>query len=112
MNEESHFAPAWQDYRRRRRWFLGIWFGGFLVVALLASLLSKLSLDDLAFYVLGPVWMVGFVIAALRLSLFRCPRCHHRFFCTWWLGNPLAQKCLHCGLPKWSESGLNEKHAV
>ena len=112
MSDNSDFAVAWNDYRRRRRWFFGVWLGGFLVVALLASLLSKLSLDDLAFYVIGPAWMIGFVIMAIRMSLFRCPRCHHRFFSTWWHNNPLARKCLHCGLPKWSESDLHENHVA
>jgi hypothetical protein len=36
MSDQSHFAFAWQDYQRRR-WFFSVWFGGFLIVALLAS---------------------------------------------------------------------------
>src|SRR5437588_826428 len=109
MIDRTDFAFAWKDYRRRRRWFFGVWLGGFLVVVLLVKLLSTLSLDDLAFYILGPAWMIGFLIAGMRMWLFQCPRCHRRFFCTWWHGNLFARKCLHCGLPKWSESDVNEK---
>src|SRR2546428_14131174 len=112
MDDQSHFAFAWQDYRRRRRWFFGIWLGGFLVVALVARLLSKLSLGDLDFAVLGPAWMTAFVVVAIRLQFFRCPRCHRKFFGALLYSNPLAKKCVHCGLPKWSESDLHESHVV
>lgn len=112
MSGNSDFALAWNDYHRRRRWFFGVWLGGFAILVTLDMLLSKLPLRGLVFDVLGPIWMIGFVIVAIRLSLFRCPRCHHRFFTTWWHGNPLARKCLHCGLPKWSEVDLHEKQKV
>ena len=32
----------------------------------------------------------------------------HWFFLTSWFGNPDARKCLHCGLPKWSEHDPDE----
>src|SRR5437879_5295172 len=104
MNSTSEFTSAWDDYRRRRRWFFGVWLGGFLFVASLAALLNKLSLGDLAFWILGPAWMASFVVVAARLQLFRCPRCHRRFFNTFWYGNLLARRCVHCGLPKWSDT--------
>src|SRR5437016_5834880 len=31
------------------------------------------------------------------------PRCHRACFHTWWYHNPLARRCVHCRLPKWSE---------
>ncbi len=104
------FALAWTDYRRRRRWFFGVWLGGFLLVAMLASLLSALSLDDLAFVILGPSWGIAFFIVGIRLEFFRCPSCQRRFFCTWWYCNLFARRCVHCGLPKWSEADLHERH--
>jgi hypothetical protein len=100
----AEYSSAWKDYRWRCQWFFGIWLGGFLVVALLGILLAKLSLGDFAFYILGPAWIIAFVVVALRLQFFKCPRCSKRFFCTLWFNNPFAKKCAHCGLPKWSEA--------
>ena len=104
MNTSEQFISAWADYRRRRRWFFGAWLGGFVVVASLATLLASLSsgLGTAAFWILGPAWMVSFVVVAARLQLFKCPRCRRPFFNAFWYRNPLAQKCVHCGLRKWS----------
>src|ERR1035437_7170915 len=106
MDDTSHLA-AWAEYRNRRRWFFGIWLGGLVAVILLTGLFSLL-LGDLAFYILGPAWLLSFVVASVRLSLFRCPSCHHCFFCTWSHHNPFRRSCIHCGLPKWSEKDLHE----
>jgi hypothetical protein len=112
MSDSPDFAVAWNDYRHRRRWFFGVWLGGFLAIALLVGLLSKLSPDDVVFYILGLTWMIAFIVVAIRLQFFKCPRCHHKFFGSAGYSNPLARKCLHCGLPKWSESDLHEKQVV
>jgi len=107
MSNAFDFATAWEDYRRRRRWFYGVWLGGFLVIALLLSILSKLRLDNLAFYILGPGWIIAFILAACRVQSFRCPRCQQRFFATSWYYNSFARRCVHCGLRKWSENDLH-----
>jgi hypothetical protein len=106
MDDTSHFA-AWAEYRNRRRWFFGIWLGGLVAVILLTGLFSRL-LGDLAFYILGPAWLLSFAVAGVRLSLFRCPSCRHCFFSTWTHHNPFRRSCIHCGLPKWSEKDLHE----
>jgi 4-amino-4-deoxy-L-arabinose transferase-like glycosyltransferase len=112
MNHTSRFASTWNDYRRRRRWFFGVWLGGFIIVASLAAFLAKLSLGDLAFAVLAPAWGLAFVVVAVRLQFFLCPRCHRHFSKAFWYGNPFARKCVHCGLPKWSESDLQKTHTA
>ena len=68
-----------------------------------------LPFREMVFAILGPTWMVGFLIVAIRLSLFRCPRCRHPFFRVWWFNNPLARKCMHCRLPKWSDTDPDDK---
>jgi hypothetical protein len=108
MNESRSYASAWSDYRRRRRWFFGVWLGGLLVVALFASVLMKFSFGDVAFGVFGPAWLLAFTTVALRLEFFRCPRCHHWFFCKWYRNSPFRRSCIHCGLPKWSEIDRHE----
>src|SRR5437867_2231180 len=108
MSISSQFEFAWRDYRRRRRWFFGTWLGGFVIVASLAAIFDRLSLRTAGFWILGPAWMICFLVGALRLQLFRCPRCHRPFFNAYWYGNPLARRCVHCGLPKWSAEDSHE----
>jgi hypothetical protein len=100
----SDFDYAWNDYRRRRIWFFVIWLGGIPVSIVLSGSLMSLFHSDLPFYFVGGGYLLAFLAASLRLSLFKCPRCGHAFFTTWTSGNPLAQKCKHCGLPKWAEN--------
>jgi len=109
VSDCADYRFAWQDYRRRVLWFFGVWLGGFLVITLLARLVSLLPFREMVFAILGPTWMVGFLIVAIRLSLFRCPRCRHPFFRVWWFNNPLARKCMHCRLPKWSDTDPDDK---
>ncbi len=106
MTAATDYRFAWHDYRRRVLWFFGEWLGGFLLIAALAQLASKVhgTYAPWVLAVLGPAWMLGFIIVAVRLTLFHCPRCGHPFFWVWWFNNPLARKCMHCRLPKWSES--------
>jgi hypothetical protein len=43
-----------------------------------------------------------FIIAAIRLQKFRCPRCGELFFAAAYYHNVFAARCLHCELPKFS----------
>ena len=100
------YVDAWSDYRRRVRWFWGVWLGGFMLAALLVLALSRTPIADApiaeaAFIVIGAAWIAGFMIVAIRVQWFRCPRCHRQFFFSSFLYyNPYAGKCVHCGLPK------------
>jgi hypothetical protein len=98
MNSRAQFAAVWRDYRRRRRWFLGAVLGGVLIAALLAALSNRLTLGIAAFWAFGAPWIICVLVVAVRLQMFKCPRCHLPFS----NGNPFAGNCLHCGLPKWS----------
>jgi hypothetical protein len=102
MSHPPDFSAAWQDYRRRRLWFLVIWLGGFAAVVILIYSLATVIPSDLLFYLIGGSWGMGFLVASLRLSYFRCPRCHKWFFLRpFIIHNPFAQRCVHCRLPKW-----------
>jgi hypothetical protein len=102
---EPDYAAAWRDLRGRRVLFWAL-FLGFIP-----------GLAGLCFAVGGPVanpggseqgealcgifallWVLVFAVAAIRLTLFRCPRCRALFHSTWWRHNPFSRNCLHCGL--------------
>lgn len=100
MNDSAQLISAWDDYSNRRRWFFGVWLGGFLLLGLLMQLVGG------AVFPLAILWVLAFLVAAWRLSAFRCPRCGRFFFLTWLYGNLLAQRCLHCGLPKWNTTAV------
>jgi hypothetical protein len=104
------YSAAWRDLRRRRIIFLAVWLG--LTPALLAiyyvalrplSQLFTIKEDYLVLPVAG-VWMIAFMIASIRVQLFRCPRCQQWFFAKWYY-NPFARKCVHCGLPGGAKTG-------
>src|SRR5438128_2485026 len=101
-NVHDEYAAAWLDYKNRVRWFFGVWLGGFVIIACVVVVLDRLSLATVAFWILGPAWMISFVVVSVRLQSFKCPRCKRWFFAKWWYRNPLARKCVHCKLPKWS----------
>lgn len=102
MKNYSHIK-SWRDYRGRVRLFFVVWFGGFLIASSLAYALSLTSASSWLGLAIGLAWVIGFVIAAARLQLFRCPRCHNQFFKAFWYYWPFARYCVHCGLPKWQE---------
>ena len=104
MNDNLGFVAAWKDFRWRRRWFFSVSLGGFLLLILQ----SRLSADGEVSRLLGLVWMIGCAIVATRLSLFRCPRCHHRFFRIGLHSNFFARECQYCKLPRLSECGFRE----
>ena len=101
------YTSAWNDYRRRRRWYLGVGLGGVAVMAILALFDNK-SIEDSIFPVLFPIWMIVSLIAAIRLSRFKCPRCAHPYFATRFRARFLARRCVHCGLQKGAKHGPPE----
>ena len=102
---ETDYAAAWQDLRRRRRllWILflgyipGVAALCFLVGAPITSM-GETQQGEVACAIIALLWIFAFAVAAIRLTFFRCPRCHRIFHSTWWRHNPFAHNCLHCGL--------------
>jgi hypothetical protein len=114
------YAESWRDYRRRVRlwWWSGL--GGFafmvLFMLLAALLIQGLGISgfrpviDVLFPVFGFAWLAVFAVSTVRLQSWRCPRCGNSFFARGFGRNPLARRCLHCGLPKLA-SGSQSKSA-
>ena len=103
MEQPAAISDAWRDYRRRVRWFFVVWIGGFVGAAALAYALVSTPYGERAVPVIGIAWLVALTVVAVRLQLFRCPRCSRQFCKQRWYFNPLASHCVHCGLPKGQE---------
>lgn len=104
VSESPDYTSEWEDYSRRVRWFFGSWLGGFAVVGLLAAVLGRLAIAGLVLTILAVAWIALFIVLAVRLQLFKCPRCRQKFFMAFSHYNPFARRCVHCGLPKWSRT--------
>jgi predicted RNA-binding Zn-ribbon protein involved in translation (DUF1610 family) len=110
----SDYGVAWHDLRKRRIIF-GIVFLTYLpgVLAIMFTVVPVLSWltgakPDYFFYAIAACWMAAFAVAGFRVSHFPCPRCGNAFFAKWWFNNPLARKCVHCGLPIGANSGMGQ----
>lgn len=98
MNYEDQL----KDYRSRRN-ILWIVFATCVSGALaLALSLQWLFDSEVPVSAVVAAWMIAFVVAGARMSWWPCPRCGRSFFSTLWMQNPLATRCVHCGLPKWA----------
>ena len=98
------YEREWAKYRR---------FKTLAVVLLLALVPVGVALTSLSLRLferknyLGVFWGLSCILAwvyySFRLQLFRCPRCKRPFSASWLYNQSIfAQKCVHCGLEKFS----------
>jgi hypothetical protein len=112
--ENSRYAEAWRDRRRRMVLFKTIQFLFLPMILAAAVISSKLpgtyrkSMPQ-AFIAL-PIWFVAYVAAGVWLNRFRCPRCGKFYY--WrleWKGSVERQKnwrnCHHCNLQQDARPG-------
>jgi hypothetical protein len=106
------YEEQWKECRKR---WLMLWkclAGGFFLVGIVGFLLSQMRLGNLADYLfpaVGGAWMLAFAVSGIRLTYWRCPRCRNYYFVRAMMTNQLARRCLHCGLKKWDEGGVEEE---
>jgi hypothetical protein len=93
------FRSPWDDYRRRRRFFLAAFLSPFVFA--LGYPLWLLVGNVPVFYVFV-AWLPLYAVGVMWLHRFPCPRCSRPFFCKRLDRNTFTGHCLHCGLPKWS----------
>ena len=99
ITQTPNYAAAWDELRKRQRWFFLAWLGGFAIVVLLSTVKSFPQWIPLT------VWLAAFLYTGSRWSLFLCPRCQKPFFKPKsWLIDQTLQKCPHCGLSKYAET--------
>jgi hypothetical protein len=103
VDEDPGYVSAWQRYRRWARLRLVACVGFLPIGAAIGHVCKWAGVPAVMPAVLFP-WF-GFVVVTLIVpTTVTCPRCGNTFFFTWWWSNPLARRCVHCGLPKWATS--------
>ncbi len=99
MDDASPYAPALEQFKRRRRQFLI--FGGLSCVLGLFEFIFGLPAEGnaiipiygIAFFIVEPLLFCVFAVLAWRVMTVRCPRCSWLFAL-----NPIFTRCHHCGL--------------
>lgn len=99
----------WDDYRKRKRWF--VWTLATIVPGLLiiGNALAWLFNTKAAVDVVGSAWMLAYAITGWRFVMVRCPRCKREFYGSFLVNFklsdvfPFAKRCSRCGLEKWKD---------
>jgi hypothetical protein len=105
------YKTKWRDYRKRGILFLMVFLTFFATVPLIGVPLEYLLKTEIPVYFVAISWMIAFVVTGWRLAYWKCPRCNNWFFAKGLLGfycNPLARRCLHCGLPMWADQDTDK----
>ena len=105
----NNYEEDWQKYKRTRNVFL-ILLASYVPVCFgIAALSTKLFHTLTPGFVAAFVWMALIAITGVQLNLWRCPHCGEWFSGTWWYNlGFLARRCVHCGLPKYSNTPTDE----
>jgi hypothetical protein len=99
----SGLHPAWREYRRRLRALLAACAGAAAIGAGYACALGGSAPGELPRRVLLSAALTACAAAGIWFARFRCPSCARHFHWTWWVSNPFARRCLHCGFEKWRD---------
>jgi predicted RNA-binding Zn-ribbon protein involved in translation (DUF1610 family) len=94
------YPAAWADYRRRRNVVWGAFLGFLPGGPLIGVPLNRLFESETPVVVIALAAQMAIVVAVGRYGAWRCPKCGERFHLSRRLSNPLARRCLHCGLAK------------
>jgi predicted RNA-binding Zn-ribbon protein involved in translation (DUF1610 family) len=113
VSQPTPKKPYWEKYRWLRRWCFIVWITYIPVGFYIAFPLTRFLHSDAPAYLICGTWMVAFIALGMRMAWFLCPRCGKRFFFRGrgvvGFHNPLARRCLNCGLPKWEECEKREE---
>jgi hypothetical protein len=93
VTEEEKYALAWRK-RRSVRWVGALSFLAYLPG--MAALVRLFPAVPVHYFFFG--WAAILIGAAGFLVTFRCPKCGNSFGSTNSWVNPIATKCLHCGM--------------
>ncbi len=116
------YSHKWAELRRLRRRLLTVAFAGAAVFALVPlTRFASQGFSKVWGFALFVVWaflLLRFFLVSGEYVYWSCPRCGKPYhYSSRWYGrwnNPLARRCVHCGLPKWADSdpAPNLKHEL
>lgn len=111
MSGTGEYSWEWGQLRRLQRRMLWLVVAGAALFALF-PVINYLHLG-LLFFVAWVVIVVTFLVALTQHGYWPCPRCgkdfHHKSSGVHNHNNPFANRCVHCGLPKWAMSDPDQK---
>ena len=97
------YAEKWHEYRKRRN-IVFVIFVAYLPSMFLFSLLFRNLFRFEASTAIAAITLILlFAVAVARANTWPCPRCGKWFHAKRFGSNPLTDRCLHCGLPKWAD---------
>jgi hypothetical protein len=96
------YSQQWSKFRRLRNFGIVAVVTSIPFLTIVGLAVRRFNWPDSAFLVVALLDVAFLTVPWSLLALFRCPRCGKRFFTTLWYRNPFARKCVHCGLPKYS----------
>jgi hypothetical protein len=97
----SDYQQEWERYKTLRNQFVFV-FAGAPIVFTFQYLTVKLFHTTFPALILNICWTVLLVLSGFRMLWFPCPRCGKMFFAKWYFDDAFARRCVHCGLPKYS----------
>lgn len=98
------YSDYWKRYRTIQWALAAVFLGGLPILAVLGAVGWLRS--ELVCGVAISAEFVASVVWAIRFQTLRCPRCGNCFSGDWGYNMSfLAGKCVHCGLPKFSDNG-------
>jgi hypothetical protein len=99
----TDYSREWKGYRVRRNLAAIAVFGMIPFVFLLSVIPQSIPWVEPVKSVLLVAWFFGFIYVAIWSQSFPCPRCGEYFCRKWWYNKSFfAEKCVHCGLEKYS----------
>ena len=100
--EMRDYQQNWKRYKFWRNLAL-LALAGFFPVILLARAIARIFNLPVLFIIVTFAWFLLIGTAGTVVSYWRCPRCGKQFRITsWYRMGVSARRCVHCGLPKYS----------
>jgi len=96
------YENQWEEYRKLSKQFLWAWIGYLPGMAVIGISISRFIETETPVIIIAVIWLCVCAVTAVRLGLWKCPKCGNRFALKGLYRNSATDKCLHCGLPKWA----------
>ncbi|MBB6242354.1 hypothetical protein [Rhodanobacter sp. MP1X3] len=109
---DEQYAKQWLRYRRWNRLAIGLFLGFIPFVIFIVSASDYFSTAGKLVPMVAAGWLVAMGYSISRIFFFRCPQCGHIFALASWLYLTNGQKCAHCGLKRYENSGIESASKI